>query len=89
MPGAMPEQKIIQDPNKNAYQVGIAFRLKIDPKRVNVIVRSGPKGAVLIDVAVDGRDLNTQEQRIVAEYFEQEMHGVPARIVDERDINKV
>ncbi len=85
----MPEQKIIQDPKKNAYQVGIAHRLKVDPKRVNVIVRAGPKGGILIDVAVDGRDLNQTEQKIVAEYFEEEMHGVPPLIVGERDINSV
>ena len=85
----MPEQKIVQDPHKNAYQVGIAYRLKIDPKRVNVIVRVNPKGGVFIDVAVDGRDLNATEQRIVSEYFEEEMGGTPPRLVGERDINSV
>ncbi len=85
----MPEQKIVQDPQKNAYQVGIAYRLKVDPKRVNVIVRANPKGGLLIDVSVDGRDLNAAEQRIVAEYFEEEMHGIKPKIVGERDINKV
>ena len=85
----MPEQKIVQDPRKNAYQVGIAYRLKVEPQRVNCIVRANPKGGILIDVAVDGRDLNAEEQRVVAEFFEEEMHGIKPRIVDERDINKV
>ena len=85
----MPDQKIIQDPTKNAYQVGIAYRLKVDPKRVNVIIRNNPKGGILIDVAVDGRDLNAVEQRIVAEFFEQEMHGTVPQIVGERDVNTV
>ncbi len=84
----MPDQKIVQDPSKNAYQVGIAYRLKVDPKRVNVIVRAGPKGGFLIDVAVDGRDLNAAEQRLVSEYLEEEMRLRP-KIVGERDINSV
>ena len=84
----MPEQKIIQDPKKNAYQVGIAFRLKVDPRRVNCIVRAGSNGGFLIDVAVDGRDLNPTEQKIVAEYFEEEMRLMP-KIVAERDVTKV
>ena len=78
----MPEQKIVQDPSKNAYQVGIAHRLKIDPKRVNCFLRVNPKGGFLIDVQVDGRDLNAAEQRIVAEFFEEEMHGLKPKIVD-------
>jgi hypothetical protein len=77
----MPEQKIIQDPSKNAYQVGIAFRLKVDPRRVNCIVRVNPKGGFLIDVQVDGRDLNATERRIVDEYFEEELRMKPV-IVD-------
>ena len=77
----MPEQKIIQDPSKNAYQVGIAFRLRVDPRRVNCIVRANPKGGFLIDVAVNGRDLNAVEQRIVQDYFEEEMKLRPL-IVD-------
>jgi hypothetical protein len=85
----MPEQKIIQDPHKNAYQVGIAYRLKIDPKRVNVIIRPNPNGGIFADVAVDGRDLNAVEQRIVLEYFEEEMRGDKVPIVGERDINSV
>ena len=85
----MPEQKIVQDPRKNAYQVGIAYRLKVEPQRVNVIVRVNPKGGVFIDVAVDGRDLNAEEQRIVSEYFEEEMRGIKPQIVGERDINSV
>jgi hypothetical protein len=86
----MPEQKIVQDPQKNAYQVGIAYRLKVDPKRVNVIVRVNPNGGgMLIDVAVDGRDLNAQEAEMVRQYFEEEMHGVQPRIVGERDVSKV
>jgi hypothetical protein len=83
----MPEQKIIQDPSKNAYQVGIAHRLQVDPLRVNVIVRANPNGGgFLIDVAVDGRDLNAVEQRMVAEYFEEAMYGLKPRIVDERPL---
>ena len=85
----MPEQKIVQDPHKNAYQVGIAYRLKVDPKRVNVIVRVNPKGGILIDVAVDGRDLTANEAEIVRQYFEEEIHGSPSQIVGERDINSV
>jgi len=69
----MPEQKIVQDPSKNAYQVGIAFRLRVDPRRVNCIVRANPKGGFLIDVMVNGRDLNAVEQKIVQDYFEEEM----------------
>jgi hypothetical protein len=85
----MPEQKIIQDPIRNAYQVGIAHRLKVDPRRVNVIIRTNPQGGVFVDVAVDGRDLNATEQRIVEEYFTEELGGARPRIVGERDINKV
>ncbi len=83
----MPEQKIIQDPIKNAYQVGIAHRLNIDPRRVNVIVRTGPTGGILMHLAVDGRDLNAVEKRLVDEYFAEE--GLEARVVDERDVNTV
>ena len=79
----MPEQKIIQDPSKNAYQVGIAYRLKVDPTRVNCFVRMNPQGVgFLVDVQVDGRDLNAAEQRIVGEYLQEEMFGVPTTIVD-------
>lgn len=83
----MPEQKIVQDPSKNAYQVGIAYRLKVDPRRVNVIIRTNPKGGVFIDVAVDGNDLNSTEAEIVRQYFEEEMSA--PQIVGERDINSV
>ncbi len=84
----MPEQKIIQDPRKNAYQVGIAFRLKVDPRRINCIVRANPKGGFLIDVAVDGRDLNATEAEIVKQYFEEEMRLTP-QVVGERDVGSV
>ena len=82
----MPEQRIIQDPTKNAYQVGIAFRLKVDPKRVNCIVRAASNGGFLIDVQVDGRDLNSSERRIVSEYFEEELHGLKPTVVGEREL---
>lgn len=86
----MAEQKIIQDPKKNAYQVGIAYRLKVDPRRVNCIFRMNPEGGgFLIDVAVDGRDLNPTEAEIVRQYFEEEMYGAPSKVVGERDINSV
>lgn len=85
----MPEQKIVQDPIKNAYQVGIAHRLKIDPKRVNVIVRTNPKGGMLVHVAVDGRDLNASERRLVDEYWRQEIPGSEPVIVDEKDVSTV
>lgn len=76
-PPAMPLQKVIQDPTKNAYQVGIAHRLRVDPHRVNCHVRPGPMGRFLVDVLVDGRDLNAVERRIVQEYLEEEMRSLP------------
>lgn len=85
----MPEQKIVQDPHKNAYQVGIAHRLNVDPKRVNVIIRVNPKGGVLIDVALDGRDLTAQQAELVRQYFEEDMNGAQPLIVGERDVSKV
>ena len=78
----MPEQKIIQDPNKNAYQVGIAHRLRVEPKRVNCFLRINPQGGFLIDVQVDGRDLNGVEQKLVAEYLEEALHGFKPTLVD-------
>jgi hypothetical protein len=78
----MPEQKIVQDPAKNAYQVGIAHRLRVDPKRVNCIVSLNPKGGFLIDVAVDGRDLTGPEQKLVGEYLEEALHGLKPSIVN-------
>jgi hypothetical protein len=78
----MPAQKYIQDPSKNEYQVGIAHRLKVDPHRVNCAVRVGPKGGFLVDIQVDGRDLNGTEQRLVAEYLEEAFHGIAPKTVD-------
>ena len=75
------EQKIFQDPSKNAYQVGIAHRLKVEPHRVNCILQVGPGGCFLIDVRMDGRDLNATERSLVDEYFE-EAFGPRPRIVD-------
>lgn len=73
----MPPQKVVQDPTKNAYQVGIAHRLRVDPRRVNCNVRAGQRGGFEIDVMVDGRDLNAVERRIVQEYLEEELRARP------------
>jgi hypothetical protein len=78
----MPEQKIVQDPQKNAFQVGIAFRLKVDPRRVNCFVNPGEGGAFNIKVQVDGRDLNVIEQRIVDEYLQEQFPNISVRIID-------
>ena len=75
------KQKIFQDPSKNAYQVGIAHRLKVEPYRINCILRAGFGGGFLIDVRVDGRDLNATERALVDEYFE-EAFGIRPKIVD-------
>lgn len=78
----MPEQKTFQDPSKNAYQVGIAFRLRVDPRRVECRVSAAPGGGFLLDVRVDGRDLNAIERQLVDEYLHEEFHDIRPVIVD-------
>ena len=68
------------DPNKNAYLLGIAQRLRVDPHRVECNVRIGPSGGLLVDVRLDGKDLIPSEQRLVAEYLHEAFHGIAPRI---------
>ena len=68
------------DPNKNAYLLGIAARLHIDPHRVECNVRMGPGGGLLLDVRIDGRDPNGSEMRLISEYLEEAFHGIKPRV---------
>jgi hypothetical protein len=70
------------DPNNNAYLLGIAQRLKVDPHRVACNVRIGPGGGLLVDVAVDGRNPTGPEEKIIAEYLEEAFHGIKPRVVE-------
>lgn len=72
--------KPTQDPNKNAYLLGIAQRLKVDPHRVECNVRMGPGGGILLDVRLDGRDLTGEEERLAMEYLHEAFHGIQPRI---------
>jgi hypothetical protein len=73
--------KITNDPSKNAYVLGIAHRLKVDPHRVVCRVRIGDTGGFLLDVMVDGRDLTPIEERLVVEYLQEEFHGILPNVV--------
>lgn len=70
------------DPNKNAYLLGIAARLSLDPHRVECNVRMGPGGGLLLDVRIDGRDPTGPEMMLIAEYLEEAFHGIKPRVVD-------
>ena len=76
----MKEHKPTVDPNKNAYLLGIAHRLGLDPHRVECDVRISPTGGLLLDVRVDGRGLDGLQERIVAEYLEEAFHGMKPRV---------
>lgn len=68
------------DPNKNSYLIAIAARLKVDPHRVDCDVRIAPTGGLLIDVKVDGRDLRSDEEKLVVEYLQEAFHGILPRL---------
>jgi hypothetical protein len=70
------------DPSKNAYQVGIAARLGVDPRRVGCQVRGGPTGGFHLDVSLDGKDLTGPQQRLVMEYLEEAFHGTKPTVID-------
>ena len=67
------------NPFSSAYLLGIAERLKVDPHRVQCLLSPRKGGGFLMEVAVDGRDLTGQEERIVMEYLEEAFHGTPPR----------
>jgi hypothetical protein len=68
------------NPYSNEYLIGISQRLSVDPHRVECQVRIGPGGGFLLDVRVDGRDLNSHEERLVKEYLEEAFHGLSPRV---------
>jgi len=76
----MREHKQPSDPNKNAYLLGIAQRLNVDPHRVVCDVRIGPSGGLLIDVNLDGRDLTGPQMKLVTEYLQEAFHGILPRV---------
>lgn len=76
----MRQHKPSVDPFKNAYLLGIAERLKVDPHRVDCQVRIGPGGGLLVDVAVDGRDPTGPEEKVIAEFLEEAFHGLKPRV---------
>jgi len=76
----MRPPKPASDPNKNAYLLGIAQRLHVDPHRVECNVRIGHSGGLLIDVRLDGRDLTGPEQTLVTEYLHEAFHGIAPRV---------
>lgn len=70
------------DPFKNAYLLGIAARLHLDPHQVECNVRVSPSGGLLIDVRVNGRDPSGPEMTLISEYLEEAFHGVKPRVLD-------
>lgn len=69
------------DPFKNAYLLGIAERLKVDPHRVECNFRINPKGGFLLDIRLDGRELSGPDERIVFEYLHEAFHDVRPVVV--------
>jgi hypothetical protein len=74
--------KPIDDPNTNAYRLGIAARLHIDPHRVQCVPSIGPDHSIHLGIRIDGRDPTGQENRLILEYLEEEFFGAKPRIVD-------
>jgi hypothetical protein len=71
------------DPYKNAYLLGIAARLHLEPQRVECNVRVGPTGGILLDIRIDGRDPTGAEETLIAEYLEEAFHGTKPRVLNE------
>jgi hypothetical protein len=66
--------------DRNAYTMGIAQRLKVDPWRVDCDFKVRPGGGFLFEIRVDGRDLTGAEESLVKEYLEEAFHGIKPRI---------
>jgi len=68
------------DPFKNAYLLGIAALLRVEPHRVRCDVTIGKGGGLVLNVTVDDRDLTGGEERLVLEFLHEQFHGVLPRV---------